>query len=296
MTNTKTPLVSVIIPVYNVAYYLAQCLESVILQTYKNLEIIIIDDASPDSSATVYNLYASRDPRIKIIKHDKNMGLGVARNTGLAVANGEYIHFCDSDDYLSLNFYESMVDAATYAHSDMAVASYNRLDSSYERNLTFPGRTILVNLHEKFSVLSLPMHSQVWRFMFRRELLMRLNAQFIPGFTMREDVMFLLDIVKVADKIATVPDAIYFYTTRPGSELNRKQSPERREFVRVGNAYARKFIQENSIQVPCCEEWKYCLFGKITIIKKRVYRRVRPTIKYYLFGIPVIKIFRDNMK
>ena len=103
-------LISVIIPVYNVEKYLSQCLDSVINQTYKNLEIICVDDSSTDNSLEILKEYAQKDTRIKIIKNEKNLGLGLTRNEGVKVAKGEYIHFLDSDDWMNLNAYEKLFD------------------------------------------------------------------------------------------------------------------------------------------------------------------------------------------
>ena len=103
------PLISVIIPVYNVEKYLRECLDSVINQTYKNLEIICVNDCSTDSSPEILEEYAKKDRRIIIKKNPKNIGLGLTRNEGIKIASGEYIHCLDSDDWLELYAYEILV-------------------------------------------------------------------------------------------------------------------------------------------------------------------------------------------
>ena len=94
------PLISVIVPIYNVEKYLARCVDSIVNQTYKNLEIILVDDGSPDLCPQMCDDYAEKDSRIKVV-HKKNGGLSDARNAGMAVSTGEYISFIDSDDYVS---------------------------------------------------------------------------------------------------------------------------------------------------------------------------------------------------
>ena len=96
-------LVSIIIPFYNVEDYIEECLKSVINQTYKNLEIICVDDCSPDNSYIIVNKYIDIDKRIKLIRHKENLGLGGARNTGLQNANGKFVYFLDSDDYIEID-------------------------------------------------------------------------------------------------------------------------------------------------------------------------------------------------
>ena len=102
--------ISVIIPVYNVEKYLRQCLDSVINQTYKDLEIICVEDCSTDNSPQILQEYAQKDERIKILYNEKNSKLGPTRNNGLKVATGEYIHFLDSDDWLEPDAYEILVN------------------------------------------------------------------------------------------------------------------------------------------------------------------------------------------
>ena len=105
---TERPLISVIVPIYGVEKYLEQCLDSILNQTYRQLEIILIDDGSTDRCGEICDRYASRDSRIKVI-HQTNQGLSAARNVGMDMATGEYISFIDSDDYIDLHFYEKMV-------------------------------------------------------------------------------------------------------------------------------------------------------------------------------------------
>ena len=106
--NGSLPVVSVIIPVYNVENFLDRCIDSIVKQTYKNIQIILVDDGSTDASGKICDLRAKNDKRVLVV-HKKNGGLGEARNSGLLYANGKYISFVDSDDYLRLDAYEKIV-------------------------------------------------------------------------------------------------------------------------------------------------------------------------------------------
>ena len=108
----KTPLISVIIPVYRVEKYLDRCLRSITEQTYRNLEIILVDDGSPDNSGAICDAWAARDSRIRVI-HKENAGAGAARNTGLNVASGDVVSMIDSDDYLEIHMYEHLLSLMT---------------------------------------------------------------------------------------------------------------------------------------------------------------------------------------
>ena len=110
MDQTKSlPLISVIIPVYNVQDYLARCLDSILAQTYQNLEIILVNDGSKDNSGAICDEYAARDDRVQVI-HKENGGLSTARNAGLDLAAGEYLSFIDSDDWIASDAYEHLMN------------------------------------------------------------------------------------------------------------------------------------------------------------------------------------------
>ena len=115
----ELPCVSVVIPVYNVEKYLIRCLESVILQTYRNLEIVLVDDGSTDNSGKICDEYAERDSRIKVI-HKENGGLSDARNVGIKSASADYIVFIDSDDYVKNVYVQSLVEIALRYDVDIA--------------------------------------------------------------------------------------------------------------------------------------------------------------------------------
>lgn len=119
----RTPLISVIIPVYNVEKYLHRCLDSVIAQTYQNIEIICVDDGSIDESGRICDQYAVRDAHIKVI-HQENQGLSAARNRGLDAAEGEYIAFVDSDDYILEDMYKRMLDKLLNYNVDLCVCQW----------------------------------------------------------------------------------------------------------------------------------------------------------------------------
>ena len=114
----NNPVVSVIIPVYNVEKYLEECIDSVLAQTYQNIEIILVDDGSTDSSGLICDRYAEKNTNISVI-HQKNSGLSAARNSGLNKANGDYIYFLDSDDYISADAIEKLFSIAENDKSDI---------------------------------------------------------------------------------------------------------------------------------------------------------------------------------
>ena len=135
----ENPLLSIVVPVYNVEKYLRQCLDSLVRQTLKNIEIIVVNDCSPDNSEAIILEYAARDDRIVYIKHEENKCLGGARNTGIRAAKGKYIAFVDSDDYVDLHLYESAVSAFQKYDVDVVMLPYSTfnevkiLETKYRR-------------------------------------------------------------------------------------------------------------------------------------------------------------------
>ena len=119
----NTPLVSVIVPVYNVEKTLARCLESICGQSYQNLEIIVVNDGSPDGSLAICEQFRAKDPRVVVISKE-NEGLSLTRNAGMRVAHGKYLQFVDSDDYIEPTFTARMVEAAEKNYADLVIAPY----------------------------------------------------------------------------------------------------------------------------------------------------------------------------
>lgn len=210
-------LISVIIPVYNVSNYLAQCLESVLGQTYTNLQIICVDDGSTDGSGEICDFYAKKDSRLQVI-HQKNAGAGAARNTGLSFAEGDFIGFVDSDDYIAVEMYQTLVDALTQTGSDIAACNtvevyQNRMvgcDSSGERQC-FSGMELLKKTaeHWKYYIMV--------NKLFRRELVQDIR---FPEGNIIDDGFYTYQIIAKARKVAWIESDLYYYRQRRSSVMN----------------------------------------------------------------------------
>lgn len=213
-------LVSVIIPFYNVEDYIEECLKSVINQTYKNLEIICVDDSSPDNSYVIVNKYINIDNRIKLIRHKENLGLGGARNTGLQNANGKFVYFLDSDDYIDINYIETMVNFSKNAE----VVVNNKATKIYE-----DGKTELIKNKDKFikySVLKFEqnmlndMLTSTWSKLYNKDFLIK-NNLFFPNYLKFEDVYFLNILKTKLEKVVFVYDSNYYYRQRKTSIIGQ---------------------------------------------------------------------------
>ncbi len=213
--------ISVIVPVYNVEPYLPQCLDSLIEQTFKDIEIICVNDGSTDGSLNILNHYAAKDSRIKVI--DKpNGGVSSARNSGLDAAQGEYISFVDSDDWLKRNAYEEIIMSAK-KHVDMVIFGYYEF---LEGNLTETGAKKVLKQFEQekipFEKLVLNFCNSIWDKIYRRDFLQKNHLRFQEHLIIAEDGFFNLQCVFNRPTIQTIGQSYYCYRLfRQGSTMSR---------------------------------------------------------------------------
>ena len=247
----ETSLVSIIIPVYNVEKYLDRCIQSVFQQSYKKLEIILIDDGSPDSCPRLCDIYGKNDKRVKVL-HKKNEGLGLARNSGLALATGKYVLFIDSDDYLSEKMVEKLVYQAELMNADIVYCGYFYETSNhkwievrdFEKEQTFKGNDIdAVSLAfiTNQNKLKVRLQRTVWHALYSKALIDDEDIRFpserqIPS----EDLIFQSRISKFANIISFIPDCLYYYCLNNNSiTMNFKKNRylklvnEKNELLRI---------------------------------------------------------------
>lgn len=211
MENSK---ISVIIPVYKVEKYLSKCLDSVINQTYKNLEIILVDDGSPDKSGEICDEYASRDERIKVI-HKENGGVARARNTGLDIASGDYIGFVDSDDWIEQDMYELLMKNATQYDADISMCG----ETIYENGKVFSSSSgnEIVQLNrieaKKITVVGGSM-GLIWNKIYRKNVIG--DIRFSPEYGCSEDLMFVYLVLSNLNKLVVDKSAKYNYFRNEG--------------------------------------------------------------------------------
>lgn len=208
--------VSVIVPVYNVEKYLDRCLESLVNQTYKNIEIIVVNDESPDNSNFIINKYATKFPK-KIKSFEKeNGGLSDARNYGLERASGDYIIFIDSDDYVENNMISKMVECAKNNNSD--IVACNIIDeyekTGIQKKYVNEYETINGSIYKNKKLLL--NRFAAWNKMYRASLFEDKKMRFEKG-KIYEDLRLILKLYTKADNIAYVNDALYHYIIREGS-------------------------------------------------------------------------------
>jgi glycosyltransferase involved in cell wall biosynthesis len=208
--ENKESLISIIVPVYNMQDYLTQCLDSLLAQTYKNLQIILVDDGSTDSSGKMCDDYAKKDARINVL-HKQNAGLPAARKTGLEYAKGDYIGFVDSDDWVDKDFFSYLYNLIKKYKTDIAVCGPYGQYSKYLFMHPFKPfvlqtqQALCVSFNDKF------FGGYVWNKLYKKSLWDNIQ---IPTFTMFEDLFFTSQILPKTDKIVFSCKRKYHYRYR----------------------------------------------------------------------------------
>ena len=217
--NYNQALISVIVPVYNVEKYLKRCLDSIINQDYKNLEIIIVDDGSTDDSLKICYDYANLDSRVVVI-HKENGGLSSARNVGLDLAHGEYIGFIDSDDYIESNMYSMLKKSIDTYGSDISVCNYNTIynNSIFKKNFSLfefnsSGKDKFINIHNEYSSISII----AWNKLYKKSLFDSIRYPYGKLF---EDKYIVCDLYDLANSISYILYPLYNHVVRNDSIIN----------------------------------------------------------------------------
>ena len=298
-------LVSIIIPVYNVEKYLDKCIASVVNQTYTNLEIILIDDGSPDNCPTICDQWQAKDSRITVI-HQQNGGLSIARNEGLKLATGEYIGFVDSDDWIEPDMVELLLTALLETDADIAVCNYQlesegskairKIAVSSERKL-YSNEEVLIIIIIGGSFIT----TVVWNKLYRKNVLS--NIKFPEG-KIHEDNLWTPQVVGNSKRIVYIEDSLYHYVIRKESlahdallKLKRLHDEhemiERRiEYIRDHYPALEKYALLK-LQDFCCREYlnialKYSHLDENGEIRRELYQyfcQYRPILIWDADGI-----------
>lgn len=210
-------LISVIIPVYNVADYLDRCMRSVVEQTYCNLEIILVDDGSTDGSGQLCDLWAEKDSRV-VVFHQNNMGQSKARNLGIQKSGGKYIFFLDSDDYLTTDAVQVLYERINFDKSDIAIG--NGVNVSEADEIIGDIYVMVEDAHYSQQEIYSRFYwipCTVWGKLYRSDLIL---GSCFPSLTSGEDLCLLFDVVSKCKSVSLCSNIIYYYTQRMSSMVH----------------------------------------------------------------------------
>lgn len=242
-------LISIIVPAYNVEKYIARCLDSIIAQTYKNLEIIVVDDGSTDRTGDIIDEYVEKDERIKAV-HQSNKGLSGARNTALALMKGDYIGFVDGDDYITSDMYRLMLESCEKNNAGICICAYRQefnVSSDRKAEPQSIERDTGIYVLSREEVLntyicddrSYHIYNSVWSKLFRRNIISGFN---FPQGRNSEDIMFTTKALVKCDRAVFIDEPLYIYSADRSDSIMNEKTDSRRfndeiPFLREQTAY-----------------------------------------------------------
>lgn len=267
------PEISIIIPVYNAEMYLNNCIRSILIQTHTDFELILVDDGSSDQSGNICDKYAEQDFRVKVI-HKENGGVSSARNSGLQIAKGKYIMFCDSDDYVEQKWCESLYAIMEKSKVDLAFCAYYMKDNTLKKvskavkfsdeNFLLLEKEELWNLYMK-NLMNMP-----WNKIYKKEIIEKNNIRFDETISYNEDLIFVLDYIKYSQKkfgICNIP--LYCYIQGIEGSLTRSYVPDLwkiklRVFEEFDLLLNQCGITKDSIKKQYYSKWIWGICGAIS--------------------------------
>ena len=227
--------VSIIIPIYNVKEYLQECIESVLNQTYADIEILLIDDGSEDNSSEICDKYAEQSNKIKVF-HIKNGGVSNARNLGIKEATGKYIMFVDSDDVIESQMVEKMVE--NIENYDMVICGY--WEKFRNMNLKHEVTSVVIDIDKEKSITDIfereGYGGYLWNKIFITNIIKENEIKFNKDIYMCEDLYFVINYMRFCKKIRILPECMYYYRMRKSSMIWKK---EKSKFESLFIAYSK---------------------------------------------------------
>lgn len=219
--------ISVIVPVYNAVQYIKRCIESVLDQTYRDVEIILIDDGSTDESSVICDNY-QKESNVKVI-HKKNGGVSSARNIGLSAASGNYIAFVDSDDYLEKNMLQQMYNEMSQV--DLVMCGYFQNREKYSG--TSEKKVVDRNTAMQCIIKNDGFKGYLWNKLFKKEIIDRFGLKFSPNIHMCEDMLFCARYINNISQACLLPEALYYYEVNIGSASNSRFNLKRYSVIKA---------------------------------------------------------------
>ena len=283
-------LISVIIPVYKVGEYLERCVDSVINQTYTNLEIILVDDGSPDNCGKICDEYAEKDNRIKVI-HKENGGAASSRNKGLDISTGRYICFVDSDDYVEKGFIERLYTLVTEKDADIAQCSYCETTGDSAGFVYSDGGVSILCGEEMINDLYCDGERHIatvvlWTKIYKREIFNQLR---LPEGIMYEDEAIMPKILCSAKKIVVSQDRPYAYFMSENSVMRTPFSVKKLDYI-TALEYRMKFYREKKMDVYIDDDMRRLMLKCIVYSQETDSRKLKKELlkqshKYFRYVI-----------
>ena len=274
--------VSIIVPVFNSELFIDKCLNSLINQTLRDIEIICVDDGSTDNSLLKLKEFAKQDLRIKVLSQP-HMKQGAARNAGFKLVSGEYVGYVDSDDWVDVDYYEKLYNIAVKYNSDIALANNIRIgNGKTKKRLDIKEELVAVTLQEKLDIGRQVQNPCPTNKIYRYELLKN-NDIIWPEGVYCEDKLFTIKAVYYANSIVTVPGVNYYYFRNPKSTVKTKNSMFTEDKNNAKKAVL-KFLKDHNAQIRDKDFWAVTDNKKLLNIPLLIKKESIKTEKYYFLG------------
>lgn len=276
------PLVSIIVPIYKVENYLERCINSIINQSYKNLDVILIDDGSPDNCGLICDSYAKQDDRITVI-HKENGGLSDARNRGIDIARGQYITFVDSDDFIHCDYVHNMVNVAEEYGCEVVQCEFEKgeLDKFSEST-----RSDSVKVFDNVNIFyGRKLKITAWAKLYEKSIFSSLR---FPVGKINEDEFITYKAIYRATKIAVISKPLYYYYQSPVSIMRGKNKIIKLDFISAFEERIKFFQDENEYELVTLSKKEFAIRAMLYYIK---YHSVSVEVEKQL-----ITVFKENLK
>lgn len=289
-------LISIIVPVYKAEKYLRRCIESILAQTYQNIEVLLVDDGSPDGSGAICDEYAEKDSRVRVF-HKENAGVSSARNLGLREAKGEYIGFVDADDYIDKTMYDTLLNNLVKESADISVCSYYQEDDNGVFHKHWPQDdylTISGDRQIEYLIANQYYTCSCWDRLFKKALLSGL--QFDETKKVYEDLLFLYEVAKKSSSTVFTSAPLYYYCNNDGTSVARNPFDDKKMDVIKVSQYIlddisatypslkgtarREFVRNNLMCASLAKAAGYKNQDNIQLIQ----HYIRKNLLHYLFS------------
>src|SRR5690554_3886604 len=253
------PLVSIIIPVYKVEKYISRCLDSILNQTFQDFEIILVNDSSPDDSIRIAEEYAQRDTRIRILHNEENSGAGWSRMVGYSNAKGDYITFCDPDDYLPENALELLYGAIIQDNkTDICVFDLQRVLSDGTKGKIESNKLYYGN--DKLSVAKSLLKYEAKHYLvgkiYKTELFKHPDIIAYKNFSKSSDEFLFFQVLQYCNKVINVNEVVYYYFDNNESASYNKSNPEALTAMITSLNYVDSLYKDEEDITPILQKWK----------------------------------------
>lgn len=271
--NTNQPLISINIPVFKCEKYILRCLESVKNQTYKNLEIILVNDCTPDNSIAIINDFVKKNPdlKINIYEHVKNSGLSVVRNTGIKASEGKYIYFLDSDDEITHNCIELLVSNALKTDAQITIAQ-NRWINTFDhttKDFGFPTTAGKKYYNDRLGIFSIysdgGFPSSSWNKLIKKDFITANEIYFVPGLFAQDELWFFHLLLKT-ESLSIIDDITYLYYLHGESVIFNRTKKNFENFLTILEYFTKAYHDEQNIRLKKLIKKKIILFKEMVLI------------------------------